>query len=200
MRLPVFTRLMVTGLPSDPRLPDSVAAERFLAQVDDERLTTAYRYWDGLRGERFAPSYAEVDPVEIPQLLRHLLVIEIETNATSRRYRYRLCGTEVEQHFGGPMRGRYIDTLMQGRYLTYIENLYDRLVERRSPIYSVSTYDQRAFHTKRLMLPLSSDARVVDMVLAAQVFYQSTGAPQTVLAVQADFVPRFEQIDGETTS
>src|SRR3546814_1295412 len=64
------------------------------------------------------------------------------------------------------MRGQYIDTMMQGSYRAYIESLYNRLVDQRSPIYSVSTYDQRLLHTKRLMLPLSSDGQQVDMVLS----------------------------------
>src|SRR3546814_8442802 len=78
------------------------------------------------------------------------------------------------------MRGQYIDTMMQGSYRAYIESLYNRLVDQRSPIYSVSTYDQRLLHTKRLMLPLSSDGQQVDMVLSAQVFIRSAGPPNTV--------------------
>lgn len=187
----------MTILHSDDLNAGSLTAERFLEQVDDERLVAAYRYWDGLRGGRFAPSYAEVDPVEVPKLLRYLLVTEVEPTPAGRRYRYRLCGTEVEQHFGITMRGCYVDTLMQGAYRDYIEGLYHRLVEQRCPVYSVSSYDERLLQTKRLMLPLSSDGSQVDKVLAAQVFFQSTGLPNTVLAVQAGFRPQFERIGGE---
>jgi hypothetical protein len=186
----------VTLFPPDPTLSGAIAADRFLEQIDDPRLRQVYRYWDGLRGSRFAPAYAEVDPVDIPKLLSCLLVTAVESTPQGRRYRYRLCGTEVEQHFGSAMRGRYIDTLMQGPYLTYLQGLYDRLVEQRSAIYTVSTYHQQALDTKRLMLPLSSDGATVDTVLAAQVFLQSSGAPQTVLAVQADFEPGLEQSGG----
>ncbi len=177
---------------SEPDWPPSgsVAAARFLEQIDDPRLSAVYRYWDGLRNERFAPSYAKVDPVDIPKLLPILLVTQVEETAGGRRYRYRLCGAEVEENFGSSMRGRYIDTLMQGRYLTYIEDLYSRVVDGRSPIYSVSAYSGRALQTKRLMLPLSSDADSIDVVLSAQVFFQPVGLPQTVLAVQEDFEPR----------
>jgi hypothetical protein len=174
----------------------SLTAERFLEQVDDQRLVDVYRYWNGLRGDRFAPSYDAVDPVDIPKLLRYLLVTEVETTADGRRYRYRLCGTEVEQHFGITMRGHYIDTLMEGAYRAYIEGLYDRLVEQRCPVYSVSSYDERMLQTKRLMLPLSSDGRQVDKVLAAQVFFQSKGLPNTVLAVQSAFEPQIERLGG----
>jgi hypothetical protein len=71
------------------------------------------------------------------------------------------------------------------------------LVEERSPVYSVSTYDERLLQTKRLMLPLSSDGGAVDMVLSAQVFIRSSGLPNSVLAVQAGFEPQLERIGGE---
>ncbi|HMA14935.1 MAG: PAS domain-containing protein, partial [Bacteroidota bacterium] len=108
----------VKSLHPDHIAAGSLSAERFLDQVDDQRLVDVYRYWDGLRGGRFAPPYAAVDPVDIPKLLRYLLVTDVETTPDGRRYRYRLCGTEVEQHFGITMRGRYIDVLMQGAYRT----------------------------------------------------------------------------------
>jgi len=186
----------VKSLHPDHITAGSLSAERFLEQVDDPRLVAVYRYWDGLRGGRFAPGYSEVDPVDIPKLLRYLLVTDVETTAEGRRYRYRLCGTEVEQHFGIAMRGRYVDVLMQGGYRAYIEGLYDRLVEQRCPVYSVSSYEERLMQTKRLMLPLSSDGRQVDKVLAAQVFFHATGLPNTVLSVQAAFEPQLERIGG----
>lgn len=184
------------SLQRDHTTPDCLPADRFLEQVDDPRLIEVYRYWDRLRGIRFAPTYAEVDPVDIPKLLRYLLVTEVESTPEGRRYRYRLCGTEVEQHFGIAMRGRYVDTLMQGAYRTYIEGLYDRLVNQRCPVYSVSSYEERQMQTKRLMLPLSSDGREVNMVLAAQVFFHATGLPNTVLSVQAAFEPQIERFAG----
>ena len=176
-----------------PDQTESIAADRFLEQIDDARLCDVYRYWDALRGDRFAPAYADIDPLDIPGLLSCLLITEVEQVEQGRRYRYRLCGTEVEEHFGSAMRGRYLDSLMKGCYLAYIIDLYNRVVDGGSPLYSVSTYGQRALNTKRLMLPLSSDGRTVDMVLAGQVFFRSPGLPKTVLSVQADFEPHFEQ-------
>lgn len=180
----------MTARAPDPPPSGSFAAARFLEQIDDPRLSAVYRYWDGLRQARFAPPYAEVDPVDIPKLLPILLVTQVEEAAGGRRYRYRLCGAEVEENFGSSMRGRYIDAMLQGRYLTYIEELYNRVVDGKKPVYSVSAYRGRALQTKRLMLPLSSDADSVDVVLSAQVFFQPVGLPQTVLAVQEDFEPR----------
>lgn len=173
------------------------AESRFLEQVDDARLRDLYRYWDELRGERFAPAYAEVDPVAIPKLLPHLLVAEVETGPGGRRYRFRLCGTEVEANFGCAMGGRTVDELARGAYRKYMEGLYARLVDTGSALYSVSAYHDRSLQTKRLMLPLSSDGRSVDMVLSAQVFFRSSAAPQPLMAIQEDFEAEAERHDGD---
>lgn len=186
-------RTHVTKQPTEPPESELSAATRFLEQIDEERLRELYRYWNELRGNRFAPSYAEVDPVAIPGLLPYLLVTQVEEAESGRRYRYRLCGAEVEQSFGCSMRGRYIDDLMQGRYRDYILGLYDRLVDQGSPIYTVSVYYNRTHHTKRLMLPLSRDGKTVDMVLSGQTFQWSSGSPRPVMAVQDEFEPAVER-------
>lgn len=118
----------------------------------------------------------------------------MEAGPDGRRYRYRLCGTEVEANFGCAMGGRTIDELMRGEYRAYIEGLYARLVDTGSPVYSVSAYQSRSLHTKRLMLPLSSDGNGVDMVLSAQVFFWSAGYPQTLMALQEDFETEAERL------
>jgi len=167
----------------------------FLDKVDDERLRELYRYWDDLRGDRFAPAYAAVDPIAIPKLLPYLLITQVESGPDGRRYRYRLCGTEVERCFGQAMKGHCIDELMRGDYRTYMLGLYDRVVDGRSPVYSVSAYDGRVLRTKRLMLPLSGDGATVDLVLSAQVFFRSQANPQPVIAVQDAFEPHFARAD-----
>lgn len=120
----------------------------------------------------------------------------METSPRGRRYRYRLCGTEVEANFGCAMGGRTIDELMRGEYRAYIEGLYARLVDSGSPVYSVSAYHDRSLQTKRLMLPLSGDGRSVDMVLSAQVFFWSAGYPQSLMALQEDFETETERLYG----
>jgi hypothetical protein len=161
--------------------------------IDDPRLFELYGYWRSRRGDRFAPARGDVDPADIPRLLPHLLLIEI----FGRRYRYRLVGTEVEQHFGCAMQGRHVDELMRGEYLGYISSLFERLIAERAPVYTESAYSPANgrqpggddfLRTKRQMLPLSSAGESVDMVLAGQVFFAKRGtADRTVLLTQDRF-------------
>jgi hypothetical protein len=157
----------------------------FVGQIGDARLVELYRYWDERRGGRFAPGRADLCPSSIRKLLPFLLLIDVLPGA---RYRYRLVGTEVERVFGTAMTGRYINELMRGEYLEFINGLYRALVERRTPVYSENTYANDAFRTQRLMLPLSADGESVNMVLAGQVFARrSSGSSETVFITQDTF-------------
>jgi hypothetical protein len=142
-----------------------------------------------LRGEARAPSYKAFDPVALPQLLANLMVTEVVDSDTGRRYRYRLCGTEVETNFGCPMQGKYIDELMEGKYLAYIEQLYGRVVDNVSPVYSQSSYGDvnRGLQTKRLMLPMSTDGDRVDVVLSVQTFFRSSVLSEPIVIQQSSF-------------
>lgn len=151
----------------------------FLQQITDARLSELYRYWLSRCGGRTAPARGEIDPADIPGLLPHLLLVEMLEGGL--RQRYRLVGTEVERHFGCHMTGRCVDELMRGAYLDYIRSLYRTLIERRAPVYSENSYERAetgfgydiapsVFRTCRLMLPLSRDGTIIDMVLAGQTF------------------------------
>jgi hypothetical protein len=157
-------------------------------------LAELYGYWSAKRGARFAPSRGEIDPIEIPRLLPHLMLVDVVEGGA--RLRYRLAGTEIESRFGCSMVGRYIDEMMRGRYNDYIHELYRELLTTRRALYSESAYGPEGsapLYTQRLMLPLSNDGNSVDMVLAGQIFTYRSGAPQTVLTGQdrfADAGPR----------
>lgn len=147
--------------------------------LDDPILCDLFAYWDRLRGERVAPSYAEVDPLDMPaRILPYLLIAEVVPDEPARRYRFRLCGTEIEGVYGGGMGGRHVDELGKGAYRDYMQGLYDKLVASRRPVYSVGSYHGRTVWTKRLMLPLSADANAIDVVLSGQTFFFQTTAAQ----------------------
>ncbi len=164
-----------------------------LPHITDKRLCALYLYWNQLRGERYAPARAELDPAAIPRLLPHLLLVDIVEDG--QRLRYRLVGTEVERNFGRHMTGRHVDEIMHGRYLDFINGLYRRLIEQRVPNYSENSFrdaDSRQFighrplRTARLIMPLSSDGEHTDMALAGQVFFWE-GARANPLDAMQDY-------------
>jgi hypothetical protein len=52
---------------------------------------------------------ADIDPVEIPPLLQHLMLVDVVANG---RFRYRLIGTGERRGTGAPRHGRYLDEVL----------------------------------------------------------------------------------------
>lgn len=149
-----------------------------IEDLDEPLLVELFSYWLKQRGERRVPARADIDPVDIPQLLPHIALTEIIEDPCSNaiRVRYRLAGTQIEERFGCSMTNCYFDELKQGLYFDYIMGLYRRLMADMAPIYSENVFGTEGEHVlraKRLMLPLSDDQKAVNMVLAAVVYVDS---------------------------
>lgn len=153
----------------------------------DPRLKEVYAYWQTKRGGRAMPSRRDIDPLDIPAVLPHLMMIDVEPGP---RYRYRLFGTEVTEAFGMNPTGKCVDEVMVGDYKIFLLGLYDDLCRDKKPVYSTSIYGggkhaagrDTKMWTQRLMLPLSSDGANVDKVIACQVFVH--GSPLHTLTVR----------------
>jgi len=148
----------------------------------DPRLKAVYAYWQAKRGARPMPARHDIEPLDIPTVLPHLMLVDVEPGP---RYRYRLFGTEVTEAFGMNPTGKYVDEVMVGDYKKFLLGLYDDLCREKQPIYSTSIYGTKRdtkMWTQRLMLPLSSDGIAVDKVLACQVFVH--GSPLQTLTVR----------------
>lgn len=130
-------------------------------------LRQLHRYWDSKRAGRPMPSRPDLDPVEIPGLLRHLILLDVTHDPV--RFRVRLYGTAVTDLRGHDLTGRYLyerSITGIGRQ-TRAWNL--RTVEERRPHYTVGDYtdisDGRLGTFHRLGLPLSRDGERVDMLM-----------------------------------
>ncbi len=67
-------------------------------------LAELHAYWQGKRAGRPWPSRADIDPLDIPLLLKYLLLIEVE-RLQPMRIRFRLVGTNFRQFFGRDLTG-----------------------------------------------------------------------------------------------
>ena len=121
------------------------------------------------------PSRGDVDPVEIPQVLPHLLLMDV-VHGEPMRFRLRLQGTALVERYGEHT-GRYMDEIGLGDAYEDVAYSYKTCARTGQPQFSETDYwtdMRRYFHVSRLVLPLSEDDRTVNMVLAGLFF--RTGA------------------------
>lgn len=141
--------------------------------IREPRLRELYTYWRRLAAPRGLPRRKDLDPVDIPRLLPHVMLVEAHPDG---RYRYRLIGTENVREHGFDATGQYLDEVLPGpEYRAHVLSLYDRCVRERRALYSESLFlspvgYQAQRHLKVLFMPLSEDGKTVNMVLVMQLF------------------------------
>jgi hypothetical protein len=140
-------------------------------QIRHPKLIALYDHWLSLRGDNIAMWRADLDPTEIPFLLRHLILADVADGGNA--IRYRLVGTEIVDAHGFDYTGKTIEELTSGETLDFTRALYGTVVTRAVPVYSEGRFrwaGREYRWTKRLHLPLTRGGTVVDMVLSGQVF------------------------------
>ena len=131
-------------------------------------LRRARAYWDEKRAGRAMPSRADIDPVDIPDLLPFVILIDIMP--PGRRLRVRLAGTEICNRFGMDYTGLFLDEIDFGDVREKILADYGRAARSSVPYFTAHRFrkSDRDFYynIERGIFPLSSDGRRPDKLLA----------------------------------
>lgn len=137
----------------------------------DPILGRALAYWDRRRGGRAMPRRADIDPVDIPQLLPNLQLIEVSDGG--RRFRYRLVGTALVTAFGAEYTGKFLDELFDGVRLENASRVLRAVVSGSVPIFLRNSYGTTKtveMVANRLYMPLSEDGGTVSRIFGALTF------------------------------
>lgn len=111
------------------------------------------------------PSRRDIRPAEIVGLLPHMFLIDVLREPL--RFRIRLAGTQVVRRFGQEGTGLMLEEIDLGARTRAIVSVYAATVADRAPTITQEEYhrhDGRYMHYLRLLCPLSSDGRSVDML------------------------------------
>lgn len=143
----------------------------FRDQIADPIILEAYDWWSAKRVDGSPPGRADIDPIEVPRLLRWFLLSDIETGPPFR-IRYRLVGTSIVEMWGNDFTGRYVDEIMSGDYRDFITGLFQDAVSTGRAVYSESRFRWdvgRQSWTRRVTMPLfEADGGI--KVLSCQTF------------------------------
>ena len=136
-------------------------------EISHPLLRELHAFWDGKRAGRAMPARRDLDPVEIPGLLKHLILLDVTHDPL--RFRVRLYGTAVADLRGRDLTGRYLYEDGVTQIGQHIRPFNVATVEERRPHFRIGDYtdisDGRTGTYYRLGLPLSSDGETVDMLM-----------------------------------
>ena len=147
-------------------------------------LAEALAYWDGKRGAAAFPGRRDIDPLEIPHLLRHVLLMERVPVAPAPGYswRYRLIGTTVAALYGEHT-GKLIEDALNSRVARRNRGVIEESVKRHAPMRAIGRtrfYAADWLIGEALVAPLSSDGALIDMIFSVVVTWAEGKTPDEV--------------------
>ncbi len=139
--------------------------------IADPEHRTLFAWWLAARGEREMPARSDFDPLDHPRLLPRLFMVEV--SPAPPHFRYRLCGTEIDEQQGYRMTGQTFDDLFEGELYRFTTERFSDVAFNRRISYHTTHFsnDNTAKHSRytRLLLPLSEDSARIDTVLGSRI-------------------------------
>ncbi len=145
-----------------------------IVDITDPSLRRLHAYWRDLRGDRFAPPRAAIDPLELRFILGNLAIVEVREENGRRVYHCRLMGTRLADQDGFDLTGKPLESYPFPEQREVARDQFDAVVRDRQPAYREvrSTESGKLFRFGRLVLPLSDDGERVDGLLIGRIFLE----------------------------
>lgn len=140
-------------------------------------------YWQRIApASGLLPGRKHFDPLAVPHLLPNIWLLDVEPGGPAgpaRRYRVRLVGGAVVA-VGFPARpGEYFDDPRVAADVAAIRRQLDTVVETRRPDWRrgrpAIDHTRYVDTLERVIVPLATDGRTVDMLMALTMFYWKDG-------------------------
>lgn len=131
-----------------------------------KRLKVLFNYWQARRGDAARPSRADIDPLDIPDILPIVFLVDVEHMPLD--FRFRLVGSEFAQKYGCDFTGRRLRDINQHAQYEAILSDYTQCAETGAPLVSRNSFiNARGVYWKyeRVLLPLGGPSGPVNMIL-----------------------------------
>lgn len=163
---PVLPRFKVMRVPAPLRGPGASEATGWLRR--HRRFNRLHDYLRAKAGGHDMPGRQDIDPLEIPDLLPYLMMVDVDSGGPEPRFRFRLIGTEFVDSIGRELTGRWMDEVLMPEHLAPAAAMCGAVVRERAPslwlIHNPVGSESLVFECA--LFPLSSDRRTVDLLLA----------------------------------
>jgi len=143
-------------------------------------LAELHAYWQQCCQGRPFPARADIDPIDIPSLLEHVLLADVLRDPLD--FRYRLVGGHIVEHAGRNVQGQTVRGLMvdgspQEQALQEMAMRAGQAVaETQAPVFIDLKYRSAASDSRKslhgLLLPLGQPDEDLNMVLGGLQFFE----------------------------
>jgi len=143
----------------------------FEAQLVIPEQRQIFDYWMSLNKEGRLPSRRDINPCDFPRLLPLISLVDVDS--VHKRFRVRLAGTQLREHYGRDITGVYLDEVDYGSKTDYWLSAFHRVAFEGHPAQGVvrgSGEHKEHLAQFWIKLPLSDDGKHVTMILSYDVF------------------------------
>ena len=112
------------------------------------------------------PSRADIDPIDLPDLLGGIILVDVTEEPFDCRYR--LVGTDIVEKIGHDPTGQSVAEGFLGPSADFVLDNYRAVVTERAVRFVDEPFEERRgwpVDAQRIFLPLSEDGERVNMVL-----------------------------------
>jgi hypothetical protein len=149
-------------------------SDAFREAIQPPEIAWLFDYWLDRRDGRGVLPRAHFDPTDMPRLLPHLFLMDIERSegkGAALTFRYRLIGTQVQQAMGEGVQGRLFEDIRHEPMLGYLNRFFGACALNRCAGYGQSHGQGSARYKAsycRLIFPVCSKVDgEVDQILGA---------------------------------
>ena len=126
-------------------------------------------YWHTRRGAKLMPARADLNPVDLVKILPKVMLVDVLPQAP--HFHFRVVGTNIADWIKFDATGQTLDAVEPENYRRMLFATYMECAGARTPIAHRILWDSHdvPHRYKRLIMPLASDGRNVDMLLITSV-------------------------------
>jgi hypothetical protein len=139
-----------------------------------ERLMPPHRallaYWEAQRGALGVPRRGDIDPIDIPQILPHVMLWDAEADGG---YQCRLAGTEIDTAMAGSLKGARLADLPCS-LIDEATYEFDAVRDGGLASYAERTMGWRGrpfVFYRHLLLPVANESRAVHQLIGVMTFH-----------------------------
>lgn len=126
-----------------------------------------YSYWRSKTTEGRLPSRADIDPIDIPRLMQHVILADVQREP-GFDFRYRLIGTNVAEHLFKDYTGSWFSEIDHQKAPSQVWQNCKHVAETGEAFLARPPYvgpHQGYRITEDIILPLAEDGITVDTLL-----------------------------------
>lgn len=134
-------------------------------------LRRLHEHWEARRDGREVPSRADFDVLDLKFMIGKIVLFDVAYDPL--RYHCRLHGTSIGRRVGWEMTGKSMDDIPSPSLRAKMHADFARVIEQRKP--TVETRERELTENgtvdcEVLILPLSNDGTIIDMLMIGMVF------------------------------